>query len=34
MISMLRKAGIEAYYVLVRSSNYTNQEPLPTVLAF
>ena len=34
MISMLRKYGIEAYYVLVRSSNFTNSKPKPTILAF
>lgn len=34
MIAMLRKMGIEAYYVLVRSSNFTNSKPLPTILAF
>lgn len=34
MIAMLRKVGIEAYYVLVRSSNFTNSKPLPTILAF
>ncbi|MFT5166211.1 MAG: Tfp pilus assembly protein PilF [Saprospiraceae bacterium] len=34
MISMLRKYGIEAYYVLVRSSNFTNSKPKPTIMAF
>ncbi len=34
MISMLRKYGIEAHYVLVRSSNFTNQKPQPTIMAF
>jgi Tfp pilus assembly protein PilF len=34
MIAMLRKSGIEAYYVLVRSSNFTNSKPTPTILAF
>jgi hypothetical protein len=34
MISMLRELGIEAYYVLVRTSNFTQQESRPSVLAF
>ncbi len=34
MISMLRRYSIDAYYVLVRSSNFTNSKPQPTVLAF
>ncbi len=34
MISMLRAVGIESYYVLVRTSNYSNIEPRPTNLTF
>jgi len=34
MIAMLRELDIEAYYVLVRTKNYTQQEPRPSVLAF
>jgi len=34
MISMLRELDIEAYYVLVRTSNFTQQESRPSVLAF
>lgn len=34
MISMLRELGIEAYYVLVRTSDFTQQESRPSVLAF
>jgi hypothetical protein len=34
MISMLRELDIEAYYVLVRTSDFTQQESRPSVLAF
>ncbi|MFK7772788.1 MAG: transglutaminase domain-containing protein [Saprospiraceae bacterium] len=34
MISMLRELDIEAYYTLVRTSNFTQQESRPSVLAF
>lgn len=34
MIAMLRKYGIEAHYVLVRSSNFTNERPSPSITAF
>ncbi|HFB99790.1 MAG TPA: DUF3857 domain-containing protein, partial [Phaeodactylibacter sp.] len=34
MIAMLRELGIEAHYVLVRTSDYTHHEPRPSVLAF
>lgn len=34
MIAMLRELGIESYYVLVRTSNYTHLESRPSVLAF
>ncbi len=34
MISMLRELEIEAYYVLVRTSNFTSKESRPSVLAF
>ena len=34
MIAMLRELDIEAYYVLVRTKNYTQVEPRPSVLAF
>lgn len=34
MIAMLRELNIEAYYVLVRTKNYTHLEPRPSVLAF
>ncbi|MFK7809880.1 MAG: transglutaminase domain-containing protein, partial [Saprospiraceae bacterium] len=34
MISMLREVGIDAWYVLVRSGNFTEQTPLPTIAAF
>jgi hypothetical protein len=34
MISMLRELNIEAYYVLVRTSDFTHLESRPSVLAF
>jgi predicted negative regulator of RcsB-dependent stress response len=34
MISMLREVGVDAWYVLVRSGNFTEQTPLPTIAAF
>jgi hypothetical protein len=34
MISMLQELDIEAYYVLVRTSDFTRQESRPSVLAF
>lgn len=34
MIAMLREVGIESYYVLVRTKNYTQKEIRPSVLAF
>lgn len=34
MISMLRELNIEAYYVLVRTSDFTHKESRPSVLAF
>lgn len=34
MIAMLRELDIEAYYVLVRTSDFTQQESRPSVLAF
>lgn len=34
MISMLQELDIEAYYVLVRTSDFTQRKPQPSVLAF
>jgi len=34
MIAMLREVGIEAYYVLVRGGNFTNEEPMASIAAF
>ncbi|MEM6966560.1 MAG: transglutaminase domain-containing protein [Bacteroidota bacterium] len=34
MIAMLREVGIESFYVLVRTKNYTQKEIRPSVLAF
>ncbi len=34
MITMLRKADIEAYYVLVRTTNYTHKKPTATNMVF
>ncbi len=34
MIAMLREVGIDAWYVLVRSGNFTEKTPLPTIAAF